>query len=38
MRMAERGDESRVDKLVGDIYGEDGCADLGMPAHLTAVS
>ena len=32
------GDELRVDKSVGDIYGDDGCADLGMPAALTAAN
>ena len=38
MTMAARGNVLRVDKLVGDIYGRDGCVDLGMPAHLTAAS
>lgn len=35
--LAARGDESRVDKTVGDIYGSGGCVDLGMaPAHTAA--
>jgi len=34
--LATRGDASRVNKLVRDIYGEDGCASLGLPADLTA--
>ena len=34
--LAARGDASRVDKTVGDIYGDDGCADLGMPPQFTA--
>ena len=38
MELASKGDESRVDKSVGDIYGESGCVDLGMPAKLTAAS
>lgn len=38
MRMASRGDAGRVDKSVGDIYGDAGCTDLGMPASHTAAS
>ena len=38
MELASKGDESSVDKSVGDIYGESGCVDLGMPAKLTAAS
>jgi type II pantothenate kinase len=36
LQLAARGDASRVNKLVRDIYGEDGCASLGLPASLTA--
>ena len=36
--LAARGNEKRVDKLVGDIYGEDGSKDLGMPANMTAAN
>ena len=37
LALAARGDESRVDKTVGDIYGSGGCVDLGMaPAHTAA--
>ena len=36
--LAARGDACRVDKTVGDIYGDDGCVDLGMTANLTAAS
>ena len=36
--LASRGDSSAVDKVVGDIYGEDGSASLGLPASLTAAS
>ena len=38
IELAARGDVSRVDKTVGDIYGPDGCSDIGMPAHLTAAN
>jgi pantothenate kinase len=38
LRLAVRGDASRVDKLVGDIYGPEGCADLGMSASVTAAN
>jgi len=38
LALAERGDASRVDKVVGDIYGRDGCRDLGLPADLTAAN
>ena len=38
MKLAMRGDEQRVDKSVGDIYGDDGCADLGMSAAITAAN
>jgi len=36
LELARRGDATRVNKLVGDIYGESGCESLGMPARLTA--
>ena len=36
LELARRGDATRVNKLVGDIYGESGCKSLGMPANLTA--
>jgi len=36
LALAQRGDAGRVDKLVSDIYGEDGCANLGLPGALTA--
>jgi len=36
VEMASCGNASRVNKLVRDIYGEDGCATLGLPADLTA--
>ncbi|KAK3269498.1 hypothetical protein CYMTET_22065 [Cymbomonas tetramitiformis] len=38
LELAEHGDSSRVDKLVGDIYGTSGCVDLGMPATHTAAN
>lgn len=38
MRLAAEGCEERVNKTVGDIYGADGCADLGMPAQMTAAA
>lgn len=37
LALAARGDSSRVNKLVSDIYGDDGCNNLGLPANLTAV-
>lgn len=36
LALAERGDAKRADKLVSDIYGEEGCANLGLAANLTA--
>jgi len=36
--LAAQGDPSKVDKLVGDIYGEDGCANLGLPPTMTAAN
>lgn len=38
LELASAGDSSYVDKLVGDIYGEEGSAALGLPASLTAAS
>ena len=38
MKLAEKGDESQVDKTVGDIYGREGCEDLNLPASLTAAN
>lgn len=40
MNLAERGDPSKVDMLVGDIYGEnsDALEKLGLPAWLVASS
>lgn len=40
MRLAERGDPSKVDMLVGDIYGEnsDALEKLGLPSNLVASS
>mmetsp|Transcript_23047 Transcript_23047/g.72543 ORF Transcript_23047/g.72543 Transcript_23047/m.72543 type:complete len:434 (-) Transcript_23047:262-1563(-) len=34
--LAQRGDPTRVNKLVGDIYGVEGCSHLGLPGTLTA--
>eukprot|EP00439_Symbiodinium_sp_Y106_P053554 s4109_g7.t1 len=36
LMLAERGDASKADKLVRDIYGEDGSASLGLAGGLTA--
>jgi len=36
IELARRGDAMRVNKLVGDIYGVEGCGNLGLPATLTA--
>ena len=36
--LVAKGDSSTVDKLVGDIYGTDGCANLGMPPTMTAAN
>lgn len=36
LRLAEDGDASKCDLLVGDIYGEDGSASLGLPSRFTA--
>ena len=40
MRLAERGDPSKVDMMVGDIYGEnsDALEKLGLPSNLVASS
>ena len=37
-QLAARGSDETVDKCVGDIYGDAGCADLGMPPTFTAAS
>jgi len=34
--LAAEGNAQNADKLVSDIYGEDGCATLGLPGNLTA--
>jgi len=36
LELAASGDAKFADKLVSDIYGEDGCANLGLPGNLTA--
>jgi len=36
LEMARTGNAQGVNKLVGDIYGENGCSQLGLPPHLTA--
>ncbi|CAK9006498.1 4'-phosphopantetheine phosphatase (Inactive pantothenic acid kinase 4) (hPanK4) [Durusdinium trenchii] len=36
LEMASWGDASNADKLVSDIYGEEGCSTLGLPGNLTA--
>lgn len=36
LELVSRGDASKVNTLVGDIYGADGCATLGLPATMTA--
>jgi hypothetical protein len=38
VELAASGDPRKVDKLVGDIYGEDGCANLGLPPTMTAAN
>ena len=40
MRLAEKGDPSKVDMMVGDIYGEndDALQKLGLPKHIVASS
>lgn len=40
MRLAERGDPTKVDMMVGDIYGEnsDALEKLGLPSNLVASS
>ena len=40
MKLAERGDPSKVDMMVGDIYGQDSDAleKVGLPANLVASS
>ena len=38
LNLASAGDSSKVDKVVGDIYGEAGSKALGLPASLTAAS
>jgi len=34
--MASLGDACNADKLVSDIYGDEGCSTLGLPGNLTA--
>jgi len=34
--MAAEGNASNADKLVSDIYGDEGCSNLGLPGNLTA--
>jgi len=34
--LAQKGDASKADKLVRDIYGEEGCGSLGLAGNLTA--
>merc|ERR1711972_220124 len=36
LALAEGGDATRADKLVRDIYGEEGSASLGLAGNLTA--
>jgi pantothenate kinase len=36
LRLAEGGDASKCDLLVRDIYGDEGCASLGLPGAMTA--
>ncbi|CAE8711371.1 unnamed protein product, partial [Polarella glacialis] len=36
LELARRGDAAKVNKLVSDIYGHDGCENLGLPANMTA--
>lgn len=36
LELAASGDAKSADKLVSDIYGEEGCANLGLPGNLTA--
>lgn len=36
LEMVSWGDASNADKLVSDIYGEEGCSTLGLPGNLTA--
>jgi len=36
LALAEGGDAAHADKLVRDIYGEEGSASLGLPGRLTA--
>ncbi|CAK9070848.1 unnamed protein product [Durusdinium trenchii] len=36
LALAQKGDATRVNKLVSDIYGQDGCGNLGLPPGLTA--
>jgi len=40
LNLAERGDPSKVDMMVGDIYGEnsDALEKLGLPSHIVASS
>lgn len=38
IELAMQGDATNVDKLVGDIYGEAGCKDLGLPPRMTAAN
>lgn len=36
LEMASLGDACNADKLVSDIYGDEGCSTLGLPGNLTA--
>lgn len=38
IKLASAGEAHKVDTLVGDIYGQAGCVDLGLPPNLTAAS
>mmetsp|Transcript_22374 Transcript_22374/g.28958 ORF Transcript_22374/g.28958 Transcript_22374/m.28958 type:complete len:785 (-) Transcript_22374:160-2514(-) len=38
IELAAAGNAAKVDTLVGDIYGDAGCVDLGLPPSLTAAS
>lgn len=36
LALAQKGDARKVNKLVSDIYGQDGCSNLGLAPGLTA--
>eukprot|EP00435_Cladocopium_sp_Y103_P074127 s24_g46.t3 len=36
LALAQKGDATKVNKLVSDIYGQDGCSNLGLAPGLTA--